>query len=314
MKIFRIKFLINILTILLFFIFVYLFVRDSGRLIKMVPVLTQPCQKPITYSITNFDPRFGLTEAKLLDNIKQAENIWEAPISRQLFEHSATGDLKINFIYDYRQKATDDLKKIGIVIHDDRASYEELKIKYESFISSYEKQKVELDALLAIYNADKDAFEKDVDHWNKRGGAPKAEYDALEQKRADLNNQVVIINEAKDALNELVDILNSTEEVLNQLVAKLNLQVNTYNAVSSSTGREFSEGEYVRNADGTTINIFQFDNEGELVEVLVHELGHALDLGHLDNPKAIMYYLNEGMNRDLTEDDLSALKTVCRIK
>jgi len=314
MKLFRIKFFIGILAILLFLGFGYYYREDAGRFLQDFLNQLQPCQRPITYSIANLDSRFGLTKAELLNEIKQVEKIWELPINKQLFEYSPTGDLKINFIYDYRQKATDALRKMGIAISDDRSTYDALKAKYDLLVASYNKEKARIETMIAAYNADKSVLEKDVNYWNNRGGAPKAEYDVLEQKRVNLNNQVTIINQAEKSLNELVDTINSAEIVLNKLIATLNLQVNTYNAVGSSAGKTFNEGEYVSDANGMAINIFQFNDANKLVRVLAHELGHALGLGHIDNPKAIMYYLNEGMNEKLTADDLAALKKACGIK
>ncbi|MFA5392167.1 MAG: matrixin family metalloprotease [Candidatus Paceibacterota bacterium] len=314
MKLFRVKFFISICAVLLLLGSGYYYREDAGRFLRRFLNQLQPCQKPITYSIENFDPLFGLTKSELLNYIKQAEKIWESSINKQLFEYSPTGDLKINFIYDYRQKATDALKKIGIVINDDRSTYEALKVKHDLLIASYNKEKVQLENLIVIYEADKSAFEKDINHWNSRGGVPKAEYNILEQKRIDLNNQVTIINQAENSLNELVDMINSIEIVLNKLIVALNFQVSKYNTIGSSTGKEFSEGEYVSNASGTIINIFQFNDTNQLVRILAHEFGHALGIGHLDSSKAIMYYLNEGMNEKLTADDLVALKNVCGIK
>ncbi len=310
----RIKFFPSVFGILLLLGFGYYYREDAGRILRGLLNQLQPCQRPITYSIASFDTRFGLVKEELLNNIKLAEKIWESPIDKQLFEYSFAGDLKINFIYDYRQKATDAMKRIGIAINDDRSTYDALRTKYDLLVVSYNKEKVRIDALIAVYNTDKNTLEKNISYWNSRGGAPKTEYNILEQKRIDLNNQIVIMNQAKNSLNELVDTINSAGLVLNKLIATLNLQVNKYNTVGSSTGKEFNEGQYISGAGGTTINIFQFNDKNKLVRVLAHEFGHALGLEHLDNPKAIMYYLNEGMNEKLTADDLAALKRACGIK
>ncbi len=314
MKFIRIKFFIGIFFILLAVGFGYIYRSGAGIFLRNLLSRVQPCQRSITYSIVRLDPQFNVTKTKLLDDIKQAEKTWESPINKQLFAYSPTGDLKINLIYDYRQKATDALQKLGITISDDKSTYSTVKAKYDSLIASYDQEKAYLTTLIEKYNADKNTYEKDVSYWNRRSGVPKAEYNALEQKRIDLNNQVTLINQTQNSLNELGDTINSTALILNKLIAELNLQVNTYNTVGASTGKEFNEGEYINSGGSTTINIYQFDNENRLVRVLAHELGHALGLGHLDNPKAIMYYLNEGINEKLTADDLTALKNLCGIK
>ncbi len=312
-KVLRGKILSGILVTLLLAGTGYYYRADAARLFRELLNRLQPCQRPITYSVVRIDPQFGISKTKLLSDIKQAENIWETPIDKQLFEYSATGDLKVSLIYDYRQQATEALRKLGIVIGDDKASYNSLKARYDAMVVEYDQKKAELTALVAKYEADRKAYEQEVKYWNSRGGAPKGVYDSLEQKRIDLNNQLAVINQKQDVLNQLAETINSAAVVLNKLIAELNIQVDSYNTIGETTGKEFTEGEYVINATGTAINIYQFNDETQLIRVFAHELGHALGLEHLDNPKAIMYYLNESGNSKLTGDDLTALKQRCRI-
>ena len=120
-------------------------------------------------------------------------------------------------------------------------------------------------------------------------------------------------NKRKQSFNALVETIRSAELVLNDMIRNLNLKINEYNEIGSSTGEEYDQGLYVRDETGTRIDIYQFSDRRQLVRVLAHELGHALDIDHIDNPEAIMYYLNEGINDTLTEDDLAAVKKACKI-
>lgn len=314
MNIFKAKNLPNIITVLLLAGMVYYLRADIGRLWRQFFNQSFPCQTAIAYSVGSIDSRFNLSKDQVLEYVQKAEKIWEDPVSKELFKYSPDGDLKINLIYDDRQKAADVLKTLGIKLNNDQATFNALKAKYEQLLAAYRRDKARIDALVSAYNANGKSYQDDVAYWNSRGGAPKNEYDALEKRRLALNNELAAINGAQTAFNASVEVLNSTAAALNRLINSLNLQVDKYNAVGASNGDQYSEGIYSSDVRGTKIDIYQFKDTDELVQLLVHELGHALGLDHLQNPKAIMYYLNEGVNEKITNDDLAALKTVCKIK
>ncbi len=246
---------------------------------------THPCESPIEYSLGSFDARFNISQNDFMSAVEEASQVWEKAINRDLFVFNDEGSLKINLVYDERQQATQSLKDLGYKIDNTKSSYDSLKVQYEAKVSQYEQLK--------------SAYESQVQYWNSRGGAPKKDYDQLKTQQ--------------DQLKQMVAEINSLVTALNNLGKQLNLNVADYNSIGGSRGEEFEEGVYVRDRQGTRIDVYEFSDRPQLVRLLAHELGHALGLEHVEDPNAVMYRLNVTTNEKLTTADIAELKQVCKI-
>ncbi len=269
------------------------------------------CAKPIEYSLGNLDNKFDISKTEFLSVIAEAEKVWEDAEGKELFTYSPEGALKVHFVYDYRQQTTDRLTSVGGAISEDKASYNRIKEEYVRLNKEYSNKEASYEKRSATYDKDLDAYDASVEYWNSKGGAPKKEYDELQEEQARLNAEATIINAKASELNTLSKTVNATARSLNELAEKLNLKVETFNTIGATTGEEFSEGEYIQDSEGKRINIYEFQSRAELLRLLEHELGHALGLGHVGDPDAIMYRMNSSSNRELTEDDRRELANVC---
>jgi len=289
--------------------------RFINNLNYQLESLQTPCQKPITYSINSIDQKFNLSNEEIQSALKQASEIWSKPLNKELFAYATTsGQIKINFAYDYRQETTEKLKKLGITLENSQKSYDEMKAKYESLDTVYQKEKIAVANLIKNFNNRKAAYTAEVEKWNAQGGAPEGVYEKLSETQKSLQTETVAINARTDKLNEMVDELNALGSTLNRLARELNLNVKQYNTTGATTGQVFQEGVYIQDETGRRIEVYEFADRNQLVRLLAHEFGHALNLQHTSGTKDIMYYLNEAGNDSLTESDLKELKDKCRIK
>ncbi|MEK7135147.1 MAG: matrixin family metalloprotease [Patescibacteria group bacterium] len=274
-----------------------------------------PCEKPILYFVGSFDRRFDLSQAAFLSALTKAEGVWESASGRDLFVYSAeNGELPINLIYDYRQEVTEELSQIETVVKTGESSYDALESEYRTLKAQYSERKRSYDAAVSAFNQESAAYEESVERWNSGKRSSKSEFEALEAGRLALEAELSQLKSQEAALNTLVKEINQTVGELNTLAKKLNLNVEAYNTVGASRGDTFAGGIYTADAKGERIDIFEFENQDKLVRVLAHELGHALGLEHVDDPKAIMYYLNESEAGKLTEADLNALTALCGVQ
>ncbi len=267
-----------------------------------------PCQSAIQYKIGTFDNRFGISQKDFLNVVFRASKIWENPINKNLFEYNSKGNLTINLIYDNRQKVTQenavlkaDINKVKNLANSVREQYLSLQEQFQIIEKEYKDYLDQFKQHLSAYNSQ-------VDHWNSMGGAPKSEHNKLNQEKSNLATEQIALENKRLELNSLVDNINQFINKYNLLIKDANSNINTINQTAD---REFEEGIYDPNKN--VIDIYQFENEQKLTRVLAHELGHTLGLDHNNNPKSIMYSLNQAENETLSKDDLLALKTKCNL-
>lgn len=269
-----------------------------------------PCTKPVLYSIGTIDDRFGVTREKFLNTAKEAEAIWEKSIGQNLFDYKDGARFKINLIFDDRQEQTLEANYSKEEIENSRAQYDSMVSDYKLSANSYDRD-------LQLYNNNVAVFESrlaDYNSWvsgiNSKGGATPKERQKLEAEKNELELQKNILDNQRLVLNDRASKLNSLGDAVNSLGKKLNITVDIHNQ-RFGEGREFEQGQTVGKKE---INIYQFDTVSDLRLVLAHELGHAIGLEHVENPKSLMYYLMDKQSTQnplLSQEDIFALNDRC---
>lgn len=266
------------------------------------------CPVPLLYRLGTIDESFSLSEAEAKANIAAAASVWEEAVSRDLFIYDESADFVINFVFDERQETLNHEQSERQELDQTRdknaavlEQVESLQVQYDDLAQDYQTDVAQYEQDLATYNAD-------VNTYNDRGGAPPDKFSELEDERVRLSRVADTLSDTAKELNDLVAEINELSERGNQLVNDYNREVHIYNE-EFGFAREFTQGDY----QGDNINIYTFADKEELINVLSHEFGHALGIGHVETSGSVMYYLMEDTDSvtNLSTDDTLAFLDTC---
>lgn len=277
----------------------------------------RPCDETLEYSIGRFDSQFGLSMEDFKSYVLESGLVWEKILDKKVFIYNPNADFKINLVYDERQLATVQKQKTEFGLSAVENVFKKLDADFIIFKSQYDNKVSTYETALSAYKRRKDAYDKKVAYWNSRGGALKDEFQSLEAERIYLNTEA-------RKLNTEVSSINDMTRQLDTLLKERNLKAVEYNKIAAdynkkyNNGLEFNQAEYKSGnppVQAGEINVYQFGNKKDLILALSHEFGHALGMGHVENPKSIMYYIT-GANTETspapTTEDLIELNKVCK--
>jgi len=245
------------------------------------------CNTPLTYRLGDLDPRFNLTEKQFLQDVDQAAQIWNSAYGKPLLQYDPQSTFPVNMVYDQRQSLNNQINTL-----DKQLQQQDNNLKPQE--AAYKQKAADFDKKLSALN-------QQIAYWNRRGGAPPAEYHNIITQQADLQQEAQALNQMAKSLNRSATTYNDQLQQLRQSITAFNQEIT----------QKPEEGLYTQNGPERQIDIYFNSTPNELIHTLAHEFGHALNLPHLDNPEAIMYpWVSESLT--LSADDLTSLTQVCQ--
>jgi hypothetical protein len=236
------------------------------------------------------------------------EQAWEAALGRDLFRYDQSARFTIDFVFDERQRRALSAESVRTYLDEQAEATAEVRADIENLFAQYESKRAAYEAAVRSYESRLERHNDAVARSNAAGGATEAEYAALTDETAALKREAAALEASAAELERLVTELNAKGEAGNALVRAYNQAVDQYNERYAEAGA-FTQGEY----QGDRIVIYKYTDTQELAQVLAHEFGHALGVGHVEEETAIMYYLLEQQPDSLTitPADRAAAEAVC---
>ncbi len=268
-----------------------------------------PCMEPIKYSLGKIDRRFNLPKQDLIKALKNGEKVWEDYSHRNLFDYVDDSKFKVNLIYDGRQQRLDNIRSDNETISFNKDIISRGLTNLNNRKNNLEERGEIFQKMLDRYYVDMENLNHDTELFNKGLGGS---IDDLTQRQEELNNYFIKLKMEENIINKLTATLQYDLQEYNKKVSNFNNQVEVFNQKYGEKMR-FDQGM----EGGGKIDLFYFENNDDLNMVIIHEMGHALGLNHVQDPKSVMYFLlkeQDKKNIHLTDDDKKEFDKTCHFK
>lgn len=279
----------KLIVIIVLFSIVFLgFLNRNALAATVESILYQsPCETPKAYSIGTIDQRFNISRTDFLSATQEAAALWKNGQGEPLFVYDPEAKLTISLIYDERQYLNSQINNLNSQVEQQKEELKPEIAEYENRAAEFKRRNADLNSRIS--------------YWNDQGGAPEEEYNKL------LDEQRALQKEAQALQNIAVSLNQSTDEY-NTQIQELDQKVDNYNDTLETKPEE---GLYIRDGRDERIEIYFNNTRAELIHTLAHEMGHAINMPHINNENAVMYPKTTEVT-NLSPEDLTALAEICR--
>lgn len=281
--------------------------------LREASVMKVRCGEPLTYTIGDIDDRFLINPEYLKTVLAEAAAVWSDAAGKPLFQYDEEGEIRIELIYGEQQQMSDSEKQfrsrintLEMRIARMEREYNRANSRFEEQVETYRIEAEQLDRRIRQLN-------RWVENINRGGGFTESELREFENRKELIDRQRRELQYSETEIERAGRSLSDRADRLNERIDEKNVLVDEYNRTYAGSMR-FTQGEYVEDRSGRSIKIYHYSDTDELRLVIAHEMGHAMGIEHVSNPRSVMYHLMDGQNRrelKLSVEDLIALEALC---
>ena len=268
--------------------------------------ILHPFDSSVRFRLGDVDPRFGMSQAELIQLCKDAIGIWQQGSEKPLLVYDPNAKLTINLIYDQRQADHKAYKTSQQLLQTAQNVNQRVSENLDNRYNYLEQRHQQLQAQRDQLSRDAEQLNQQRMSWMRIENENGPNQQRIEQQYQQLKAQAQQLDHDIAELKDQNNQYNQQVEQHNQNINSYNINVNHLN--QRFPAREFHKGIY----NGKRIEIYQFDTMDDLRLTIAHELGHALGLEHNHDPQALMYPLlkdQQMQNFRLSAADLALLQT-----
>lgn len=277
-----------------------------------------PCSQPLSYAIGNIDTRFSITEDELEKAVEKAAGVWNSGTDTILLSarkgEPLRDDITIQLVYDDRQERTDREVRFRERIRSQQIRLDNQQINHDKKRKLFDQRSKEYQVFAENTSDQLDELNKWVTEKNDNGGFTGTDLEQFTQRKKEAEEAQEKVRIKQQELDVLARSINSEMDKLNEKYQVHNKLIDQYNDKFAGDLR-FAKATFQKTSAGGVVTVNQFMNEKELILILAHELGHALGVSHLNQPKAVMYSLMGGQQINpfvqLTQSDIEAVVQLC---